>query len=61
MFAKFGVNSILVWVCCSSCVNGHHTDDRMCVDAILEQSNDSYITEMLADGGYDSHKIYEEL
>lgn len=39
----------------------HHTDDRACVEAILEQSNSSYITEMLADGGYDSHKIYEEL
>ena len=39
----------------------HHTDDRMCVDTILEQSNASYVTEILADGGYDSHKTYEEL
>ncbi len=39
----------------------HHTDDRACVDAILDQSNSAYITEMLADGGYDSHKIYKEL
>jgi len=39
----------------------HHMDDRACIDAILAQSNSAYITDMLADGGYDSHKIYEEL
>lgn len=39
----------------------HHTDDRTCVEEILKQSGVSYITDMLADGGYDSHKIYEEL
>ena len=42
-------------------LTNHYTDDRVCVDAILQQSNTSYVTEMLADGGYDSHKIYKEL
>jgi len=39
----------------------HNTDDRVCADAILDQSNSACITDMLADGSYDSHKIYEEL
>ncbi len=32
----------------------HHTDDSVCVDATLNQSNSACITDMLADGGYDS-------
>lgn len=31
------------------------------IEEILKQSGVSYITDMLADGGYDSHKMYEEL
>ena len=39
----------------------HHTDDRAYVSSIIDQSNASYITDFLADGGYDSHQIYETL
>lgn len=39
----------------------HHTDDRACILSIMDQSNVSYITDFLADGGYDSHQIYETL
>ena len=39
----------------------HHTDDRACAPSIVDQSNASYITDFLADGGYDSHTIYQTL
>lgn len=39
----------------------HHTDDRACVPALINQSNALQVTDMLADGGYDSHQIYESL
>ncbi|WP_051908743.1 IS5 family transposase [Candidatus Odyssella acanthamoebae] len=39
----------------------HHTDDRACVPSLIDQSNASYITDCLADGGYDSHQIYKFL
>lgn len=39
----------------------HHTDDRACVPSIVDQINASYITDFLADGGYDSHTIYQTL
>jgi hypothetical protein len=37
----------------------HLTDDRACVDSLLHQAGIEHINELLADGGYDSHKIYQ--
>lgn len=39
----------------------HRTDDRACVNSLLEQVDTDFIDEALADTGYDSHKIYKEL
>jgi transposase len=39
----------------------HHTDDRTCVSSLINQSNAYQVTDMLADGGYDSHQIYKTL
>jgi len=39
----------------------HHTDDRNCVSSLINQSNALQVTDMLADGGYDSHQIYDFL
>ena len=39
----------------------HLTDDRTCVSFLLEQAGIEYIEELLADTGYDSHKIYHSL
>jgi hypothetical protein len=36
----------------------HLTDDRSCVDSLLQKAGIEHINELLADGGYDSHKIY---
>jgi transposase len=37
----------------------HLTDDRACVDSLLHQAGIEHINELLADGGYDSHKMYQ--
>lgn len=42
-------------------LTNHHTDDRACVLPLVDQSHASYVTDFLADGGYDSHQIYEAL
>jgi hypothetical protein len=39
----------------------HHTDDRACVSSLINQRNTFQVTDTLADGGYDSHYIYESL
>ncbi|OJX14204.1 MAG: hypothetical protein BGO77_00490 [Caedibacter sp. 37-49] len=37
----------------------HLTDDRTCVNSLLHQAGIQHINELLTDGGYDSHKIYQ--
>jgi len=37
----------------------HLTDDRALVESLLQQAGIEYIDELLADGGYDSHKVYQ--
>jgi hypothetical protein len=39
----------------------HRTDDRACVDSLLKQAGLEHIHDLLADGGYDSHQIYQAL
>lgn len=39
----------------------HRTDDRACVKSLLEPLDTQFISEALADGGYDSHQIYQDL
>jgi len=39
----------------------HRTNDRACVDLLLEQAGTEYTNELLADGGYDSHEVYHSL
>lgn len=39
----------------------HRTDDRACVKPLLDSLDSQYISELLADGGYDSHQIYQDL
>lgn len=37
----------------------HLTDDRFYVNSLLHQAGIEHIDELLADGGYDSHKVYQ--
>ncbi len=39
----------------------HKTDDRSCILSLIEPAKRERITELLADSGYDSHKIYQAL
>lgn len=39
----------------------HKTDDRLCVSILIEQIPSPQMTQLLADSGYDSHKIYQVL
>ncbi len=39
----------------------HKTDDRSCILPLVELTEIGQITELLADSGYDSHKIYQSL
>lgn len=39
----------------------HRTDDRTCVKPLLDPLNKQFISEVLADSGYDSHQIYQDL
>jgi Transposase DDE domain len=42
-------------------MTAHCTDDRACVNPLLDQADTNFIGEVLADSGYDSHKIYRDL
>lgn len=39
----------------------HRTDDRTCVKTLLEPLDSQFISELLADGGYDSHRVYQDV
>ena len=39
----------------------HRTDDRTCVKPLLDLLNSQFISDLLADGCYDSHQIYQDL
>lgn len=45
----------------SRVLTDHRTDDRTCVKPLLEPLNSQFISDLLADGGYDSHQIYRDL
>ena len=45
----------------SKIITNHLTDDRQCVEPLIDQTNDGLITEVIADRGYDSGGIYELL
>jgi hypothetical protein len=45
----------------SRVLTDHRTDDRTCVGSLLEPVDTQFISEVLADGGYDSHQIYRDL
>lgn len=45
----------------SSILTNHKTDDRTCVSFLLDSSVKTQVTEVLADSGYDSHKVYREI
>jgi hypothetical protein len=38
----------------------HKTDDRACFDSLIDKVGSEFITETLADTGYDSHKAYHQ-
>lgn len=42
-------------------LTSHRTDDRTCVKVLLDPLPLSLISEVLADGGYDSHQLYQDL
>lgn len=45
----------------SRVLTDHRTDDRTCVESLLAPVDTQFISEVLADGGYDSHQIYRDL
>ena len=45
----------------SKIMTNHLTDDRQCVEPLINQTNDGLITEVIADRGYDSNAIYKLL
>lgn len=45
----------------SRLMTNHITDDRKCLEPLLEQADPNMATELIADTGYDSNDIYEQL
>ena len=45
----------------SRVMTDHLTDDRSCLKVHLQQSDSTYVTEVLADSGYDGHDTYSQL
>jgi len=45
----------------SRVMTNHITDDRQCVEALINQANSELVTEVIADAGYDGTSIYNLL
>jgi len=45
----------------SRVMTNHLTNDRQCVDPLINQTNSELITEVIADAGYDSNSVYDLL
>ena len=42
-------------------MTNHLTNDRQCVEPLINQTNSEFITEVIADAGYDSNSVYDLL